>query len=187
MAPETAELGHRRRQEGEAPAEAEAHREQPPRPERLERRRSGGHVGAQAGVRRERDVGHRLERRSAVVVSRGPPEIVDGEGVDARACETDSELFVVPMEPANVGQDEHRGLGRRRIRTGAEGDEPIAIGRRQVQALGVDGAAGDGRDRWLGILVEAHVVDSRSAQRGDEPHHRQPGGEGVGDRVRQGR
>ena len=61
------------------------------------------------GVPRARDVGHRLERWPAVVVGRGPPEIVDGEGVDARARETDSELFVVAMEPAHVGQDEHRG------------------------------------------------------------------------------
>jgi hypothetical protein len=59
------------------------------------------------------------------------------------------------MEPANVGQDHDAGATRLRG-AGEERGELVAVGGFEGDKRGVERAAGDRWDRWMGIMVETH-------------------------------
>ena len=86
----------------------------------------------------------------------GPPEIVDGERVDAAFGEAKGEFLVEGMEPTDVRQDHDPGpvwFGRSR----AVGGERVAVRRREPDPLAIERASGDRDDRRSAVEVVAHV------------------------------
>src|SRR4051812_40315899 len=145
----------RRGEEGHAAAHAEADREDPVDPLATEGFDGGRDVARDTRPSRPLGVGHVLERVAAWLGAGRPPEIVDGEGIDAAFRETQGELLVERMQPAHVGEDDDAGatgLGRPR----SEGGEAVPVGTRDLGRLAVESAAGDREDRRSTVGGVAH-------------------------------
>ena len=119
-----------RTDEGEPPAETEADREQGADGRgavRPERRRSGPDVVAQPAPGRLIDVRAIAEGVIPRRVRAGrPPEVVDGERVDALFGEAERKLLEERVQPPDVGQDEDRRAGRL-VRPCPEAEEPVPV------------------------------------------------------------
>jgi len=96
---------------------------------------------------------------SAPPETRGPPEPVERDRVDAALGESEGELLVVGVQAPDVGQDDDAGATRVG-RAGEERRELIAIGRGQRQLGRIERAARDRLDRRARIVVEAHGAAS---------------------------
>ena len=100
-----------------------------------------------------------VEVRSAVADPGCPPEVVDGDRVDAALREAQRQLAVVGVQAAHVGQDHDPGAGG----LGGMGDEcrePGTVGGVQSHALTVDRRPGQGSDRGSAVKVETHGRDA---------------------------
>src|SRR4051794_24553201 len=117
----------------------------------------GAYVTRHAGPRRPLDVGHVLEIVLPPPQPGGPPEIVDGECVDAVLREPERELLEERMEAADVGQDDDAGSAWRRG-AGPECPELVAIRCRERQLVRIERGARNRNDRRSGVEVEAHAA-----------------------------
>jgi hypothetical protein len=96
-----------------------------------------------------------VELIASLVDAGSTPEIVDRDGLDARLRESLGQLFVVVVEPADVGQDDDRLSGGAR-RPGVECPKGGPVGRVERQRSSLDRLAGERSDRRRAIEIEAH-------------------------------
>lgn len=107
--------------------------------------------------RRLLDVRHVLEILATFLHTRSAPEVVERHSRIAALGKAQRELLVEPVEPANVGQDDHPDAAGR-LGKSCEGREAVAVLSLENEISMRDGGAGDPRNGRSGIQVEAHAA-----------------------------
>ena len=158
------EVARRRGKQADATAEAEADRVEPlraPAVDPTEVVDRGRHVRLDRLVPKLEDVGLVFEPLAALRGPRRPRVRVDRHGVDPRLRETQRELLVIRMQPADVGEHDHARPGGL-LAADRVGREARAIGAGEREVTRVEGGAADRRQRRARVEVEAHQPMNRS-------------------------
>src|SRR4029453_1265983 len=137
-------------------AEAEADCEDRADPLVAQPLHAGAHVGLDSFRGRLGAMRRVVEVVPALADTRRAPVEVDGDSRKAALGETQGELLIEAVQPANVRKDHDAGDARLLGQRG-EGGEAIAVVAFELEVAVVDRTAPDGGMRGHGVELEAHA------------------------------